>query len=52
MTIDRPITTCKEVRKLSSTSLGVFLTKELKLAGIEEGDMVEVTITKVKGGAR
>ena len=50
--IDKDVTTCKEVRRLSSTSLGVFLTKELRLAGIEEGDMVEITITKVKGGAR
>ena len=50
--IDKDVTTCKEVRRLSTTSLGVLLTKEFKLAGIEEGDMIEVTITKVKGGAR
>ena len=49
MNEDRSIVTCKEVRKLSSSSLGVFLTKELKLAGIGEGDFIEVTIRKMKG---
>lgn len=49
MNEDRSIVTCKEVKKLSSSSLGVFLTKELKLAGIDEGDFIEVTIRKIKG---
>ena len=50
--IDKDVTTCKEVRKLSTTSLGVLLTKEFKLAGIEEGDLVEVTFRKIKGVRR
>ena len=50
--IDKDVTTCKEVRRLSTTSLGVLLTKEFKLAGIGEGDLVEVTVKKIKGARK
>lgn len=50
--IDKDVTACKEVRRLSSSSLGVLLTKEFKLAGIGEGDLVEVSVRKVKEARR
>lgn len=43
------ITSTKQVIK-SGNSLGVYLTRELKLLGIKEGDNVQIHISTVEGG--
>lgn len=42
------ITSTKQIVK-TGNSLGVFLTRELKLLGIKEGDIVQIHISKAEG---